>query len=85
VIDEAALIRALESRRIRGAGLDVFDTEPLPAGHAFYRLPNVLLSPHTADHTPGWRDAAIQCFLDNFERFRAGQPLENMVDKNAGY
>jgi phosphoglycerate dehydrogenase-like enzyme len=85
VIDEAALIRALESRRIRGAGLDVFDTEPLPEGHAFYRLPNVLLSPHTADHTPGWRDAAIQCFLDNFERFRAGQPLENVVDKHAGY
>ncbi len=85
VIDEAALIHALESGKIRGAALDVFDTEPLPAGHPFYRLRNVLLSPHSADHTPGWRHRAVQCFLDNFERFTKGEPLQNLVDKNAGY
>ena len=85
VIDEAALIHALESNRIRGAGLDVFTTEPLPAGHPFYRLKNVLLSPHCADHTPGWLDRAIDFFLENFERFRKGEPLENVVDKHAGY
>lgn len=85
VIDEAALIRALESGKIRGAALDVFDTEPLPSGHSFYRLTNVLLSPHSADHTPGWRHRAVQTFLDNFDRFSKGEPLLNLVDKHAGY
>jgi phosphoglycerate dehydrogenase-like enzyme len=85
VIDEKPLIDALVSKRIRGAGLDVFEVEPLPTGHAFYKLENVLMSAHTADHTNGWRDNAIQCFLDNFERFRKGEPLQNVVDKHAGY
>jgi phosphoglycerate dehydrogenase-like enzyme len=85
VIDEPALIAALEANKIRGAALDVFTVEPLPAGHAFYKMPNVLLSPHSADHTAGWRERAFQCFLDNFARFRKGEPLENVVDKHAGY
>jgi phosphoglycerate dehydrogenase-like enzyme len=85
VIAEAALVAALEQRRIRGAALDVFDKEPLPADHAFYGLDNVLLSPHSADHTVGWEQLAMQIFLDNFERFRNGQPLTNVVDKKAGY
>jgi phosphoglycerate dehydrogenase-like enzyme len=85
VIDEVSLVAALESNKIRGAALDVFDVEPLPAGHAFYKLTNVLLSPHSADHTPGWRDDAFQCFLDNFGRFTKGEPLQNLVDKHAGY
>ncbi len=82
---EDALVRALEEGWIRGAALDVFDREPLPAGHPFYRLKNVLLSPHCADHTPGWEEAAMEVFLENFERFRAGQPLRNLVDKRLGY
>ena len=85
VIAEAALVAALEQGRIKGAALDVFDTEPLPAGHPFYRLPNVLLSPHSADHTVGWADLAIHKFIENFQRFRNGQPLDNIVDKTAGY
>ena len=85
VIDEAALIAALEAKKIRGAALDVFNVEPLPAGHAFYKLENVLLSPHSADHTGGWRDRAVQFFLDNFDRFAKGEPLQNVVDKHAGY
>jgi len=85
VIDETALIAALESKKIRGAALDVFTVEPLPPGHPFYKLENVLLSPHSADHTPGWRDRAFQLFVDNLERFRKGEPLENVVDKHAGY
>jgi phosphoglycerate dehydrogenase-like enzyme len=85
VIDEAALIGALESNRIRGAALDVFNTEPLPAGHPFWTLPNVLLSPHTADRVDGFLDPALDCFLDNMERFRTGEPLRNLVDKHAGY
>jgi phosphoglycerate dehydrogenase-like enzyme len=85
VVEEKALIRALEDRRIRGAALDVFEQEPLPAGHPFFRLDNVLLSPHCADHTTGWTAQSMAVFLDNFERFRKGEPLRNMVDKRRGY
>jgi phosphoglycerate dehydrogenase-like enzyme len=85
VIVESDLIAALQSKRIRGAALDVFDEEPLPEGHPFYVLENVLLSPHSADHTVGWADLATEVFLENFERFRSGQPLKNIVDKRAGY
>lgn len=85
VVDEGALIDALKIGRIRGAALDVFDTEPLPSGHPFYRLENVLLSPHCADHTPDWKEQAMQFFLENFERFRKGQPLKNVVNKKMGY
>ncbi len=85
VVDEAALIAALTSQRIRGAALDVYTQEPLPAGHPFYGMENVLFSPHSADHTVGWTALAVNQFISNFERFRAGQPLENLVDKRAGY
>jgi phosphoglycerate dehydrogenase-like enzyme len=85
VIAEAALVQALQERRIRGAALDVFDEEPLAEGHPFYRLDNVLLSPHCADHTPTWLEDAMRFFLDNFERYRNGEPLLNVVDKRLGY
>jgi phosphoglycerate dehydrogenase-like enzyme len=85
LVDEAALVRALEQEKIRGAALDVFEVEPLASGHPFYRLKTVLVSPHSTDHTPGWRDDALQCFMRNLERFMAGRPLENTVDKQAGY
>ena len=85
VIVEQALIAALTEKRIQGAALDVFDVEPLPEGHPFYKLDNVLLSPHSADHVVGWADSAMNQFIENFERFRNGQPLENVVDKKAGY
>jgi phosphoglycerate dehydrogenase-like enzyme len=85
VIQEAALVTALSEKRIKGAALDVFDTEPLPQGHPFYKLENVLLSPHCADHTPDWLDQAMRFFLAQFERFRKGEPLRNVVDKKIGY
>jgi phosphoglycerate dehydrogenase-like enzyme len=85
VVDERALVRALEEKRIRGAALDVFEQEPLPSGHPFYRLENVLLSPHSADHTEGWIAQSMEVFLDNFARFREGSPLRNVVDKRQGY
>lgn len=84
-VDEAALVAALRDKKIRGAALDVFDTEPLPPGHPFWTLDNLLLSPHCADHVDGWLDGAMDLFLDNLERFRKGDPLLNVVDKNAGY
>jgi phosphoglycerate dehydrogenase-like enzyme len=85
VIVERALIRALAARRIRGAALDVFDEEPLPSGHPLWNLPNVLISPHSADHTVGWLERAMAVFVRNFDRFIKGEPLENVVDKHAGY
>jgi phosphoglycerate dehydrogenase-like enzyme len=85
VIDEAAMVRALTEGRIKGAALDVFDSEPLPQGHAFYKLENVLLSPHCADHTATWIDDAMRFFLTQFERYRKGEPLLNVVDKKLGY
>src|ERR1044071_3378422 len=85
VIDEAAMVQALRDNRIKGAALDVFDREPLPEGHPLYSLQNVLLSPHCADHTIDWMDRAMQFFLEQFERFRKGEPLLNIVDKKLGY
>ena len=85
VISEPALIQALQERRIKGAGLDVFDKEPLPQDHPFWKLDNVLLSPHCADHTSTWMEEAMDLFVSNFERFAKGEPLQNIVDKRAGY
>jgi phosphoglycerate dehydrogenase-like enzyme len=85
VINEEAMVRALTGGRIAGAALDVFDHEPLPMGHPFYKLENVLLSPHCADHTPDWLDNAMKFFIEQYERFRKGQPLLNIVDKKLGY
>src|SRR5262249_32725248 len=85
VVVESALVEALEKKRILGASLDVFEQEPLPPDHPFYRLPNVLLSPHCADRAAGWQQVAMRVFLDNLERYRRGEPLHNVVDKKAGY
>jgi phosphoglycerate dehydrogenase-like enzyme len=85
VIDEPAMIKALAEGRIKGAGLDVFTHEPLPDGHPFYRMENVLLSPHCADHTMDWLEQAMQFFLENFERYTKGEPLRNVVNKKLGY
>jgi len=84
-VDQAALVEALEQGRLRGAALDVFETEPLPAESPLWRLPNVLLSPHCADHVPGWVDEAMRVFLRQLERFRRGEPLRDVVDKARGY
>jgi len=85
IIDESALVRVLTEKTIRGAALDVFDEEPLPKGHPFYRLDNVLLSPHCADHTPDWLDNATLFFAEQFERYQRGEKLRNLVDKSLGY
>ncbi|MEA2570039.1 MAG: hypothetical protein QOI24_2040 [Acidobacteriota bacterium] len=85
VVDEAALIDTLRAGRIRGAALDVFENEPLAAGHPFWSMENVLLSPHCADHTDDAHDRTMQFFLENLRRFQDGEPLVNLVDKAKGY
>jgi phosphoglycerate dehydrogenase-like enzyme len=85
VIDEAAMLRALTAKKIKGAGLDVFEHEPLPPGNPMYHLENVLLSPHCADHTKEWLNQAMRFFLQQYHRFTVGDPLENVVNKSLGY
>lgn len=84
-VDEDALLDALRDQRIRGAALDVFETEPLPAEHPLWQLDNVLISPHTADHTADAHVRAVQFFIENLKRFRAGESLQNVVDKYEQY
>jgi phosphoglycerate dehydrogenase-like enzyme len=85
LVHEAVLVEALQQKRIRGAALDVFEVEPLPSGHPFYGMENVLLSPHAADHTPGYLGLGMESFIRNLKRFQNGEPLANVVDKTAGY
>jgi phosphoglycerate dehydrogenase-like enzyme len=85
VLDEAALADALRSRRIAGAALDVFADEPLPADHPFWDLPGVIVSPHMSGDFIGWPAAVSGLFVENFRRWRAGEPLLNVVDKERGY
>jgi phosphoglycerate dehydrogenase-like enzyme len=85
VVNEAALLRALTEKRIKGAALDVFENEPLPPGHPFFKLENVLLSPHCADHTLTWTADAMRFFVEQYKRFRNGEPLKNVVEKHLGY
>ena len=85
VVDEAALVSLLRSRAIRGAALDVFETEPLPPDHPLWTLDNVLISPHSADHTSDAHDRAMQFYVENLRRFQRGEPLENVVDKEQMY
>ncbi len=85
VIDQLALITALNQKKIRGAGLDVFEHEPIPADDPIWSFENVFISPHTADHTHDWFDQAMHLFLRQYDRFRKGEQLENIVDKHLGY
>jgi len=85
VIDQAALVRALTAGKIKGAGLDVFEQEPIPADDPIFKLPNILISPHSADHTKDWLNQAMQFFLDQYQRFSSEQPLQNIVEKHLGY
>jgi phosphoglycerate dehydrogenase-like enzyme len=85
VIDERSLLAALDEGRLLGAALDVFEQEPLRPDHPFWRMDNVLVSPHTADHTAGWEANTMGPFLENLRRFRDGEALLNQVDKKLGY
>jgi len=84
-IQQPALIQALREGWIAGAGLDVFEQEPLPATSPLWELDNVIMTAHYAGLTPAYDQRALAIFLDNLQRYRAGQPLQNVVDKAAGY
>ena len=79
IVDEGALVAALEDGRLGGAYLDVFETEPLPADSPLWGLANVILTPHAADSVPDWPARFAAFFADNLERWLARRPLENVV------
>ena len=85
LIDHEALRRALDDGRVGLASLDCVDPEPLPAGHWLYAHPRVRLSPHTSWSMPGAFDRLIGPFLENLRRYRASQPLQDIVDVARGY
>ncbi len=85
VIDETALVRALESGRLGGAMLDVFQREPLPADHPLWKLENVLLTPHTGGTSAYFWERETELIVRNIGLYLAGRPLENRVDKGRGY
>jgi phosphoglycerate dehydrogenase-like enzyme len=81
IVDLADLTAALQAGEIAGAGLDVFEIEPLPADHPLWRMPNVIITPHTAAASPRIAERHLETLLDNLRRFVAGEPLRNVVDK----
>ena len=85
LVDEEALVEVLEEGHLRGAALDVFRTEPLPEGHPLWELPNVLITPHVSAVSRGFWRRHTDLIVENLERFLAGRPLLNEVDRDAGY
>jgi phosphoglycerate dehydrogenase-like enzyme len=71
--------------KIRGAGLDVFYEEPLPADSRLYKLDNVLMSPHCADRTKDFQFSSLEMYVQKVKKYVAGEGVENPVDKHAGY
>lgn len=80
VVDEQALIQALQSGHLRGAALDVFETEPLPRESPLWGMPNVIVSPHSASTSDRENERLTELFCDNLRRFLAGDPLRNVLN-----
>jgi phosphoglycerate dehydrogenase-like enzyme len=82
-VEQDALIAALESGDLAGAVLDVFEVEPLPAGHPFWTAPNVIITSHTS--APSFPVEITKVFIENYRRYAAGEPLQYLVDFERGY
>ncbi len=85
IINEKDLIKALKKGWIAGAGLDVFETEPLPADSPLWNMDNVILTPHISGFTSHYDDRAVDLFAENLRRYLAGEPLLNLVERERGY
>lgn len=85
VVDEGALVRALRSGRLAGAGLDVFESEPLPRSSPLWRMENVIISPHVGGNSDRTADRAAHLFAVNLSRYLEGRPLLNVVNRSRGY
>jgi phosphoglycerate dehydrogenase-like enzyme len=85
IVDEKALIKALESGALGGAALDVFETEPLPEDSPLWSVPNLIISPHIAGNMPDYLDQAGDVFVENMQRFLEGREMLNVVEWARGY
>ncbi|CAN5762683.1 D-2-hydroxyacid dehydrogenase [soil metagenome] len=85
IVDTEALLELLESGKLGGAGLDVTDPEPPPAGHPLWNAPNVVLTAHTSGAAPRLWERSTEILVDNLERYLSGQRLNNIVDYEQGY
>jgi phosphoglycerate dehydrogenase-like enzyme len=85
ILDEAALAAALREKRIGGAALDVFEAEPLPAESPLWSFDNAILTPHVSNSSPRVRERSLGLVVENVRRFKAGEPLLNLVDRAVGY
>ncbi len=85
IVDEQALMKALTTGQIGGAGLDVLPEEPLPEDHPLWKMENVLITPHTAGGSPNRNDRLVDLFCENLKRFLAGKELLSPIDKEKGY
>lgn len=85
IVDEAALLTALTEGWIAGAGIDTFATEPLPPESPFWTLPNIFITSHNSGSSPRSIERSVNLFLDNLNRYQAGLPLRNVVDRRSGY
>jgi phosphoglycerate dehydrogenase-like enzyme len=85
LVDQDALVAALDRGQLSGASLDTVDPEPLPEGHPLYAHPKVRVSPHISWSAPGTLERTLGIFVDNVARYRAGEPLTGVVDLDAGY
>jgi phosphoglycerate dehydrogenase-like enzyme len=85
IVDESALVDALKAGALRGAALDVFAQEPLPADSPLLAMPNVLATPHTGSVSPCFWDRETDLMTDNLARFLTGERLVNLVDRQRGY
>lgn len=85
VVCHAALIESLEDGRLKGAALDVFETEPLPSESPLWNMANVIITPHCSSVYEGWEARSIEMFCDNIERWRRGEKRHNIVDPSRGY
>ena len=85
VTDQKALGAALAAGHLRGAAVDVFETEPLPQDSPLWGLENLIVTPHCSSVYDGWGIKSVTMFCENLSRYRSGEPLKNVVDPERGY
>jgi len=85
IVDEPALIDALEEKRLAGAALDVFAKEPLPAENPLWKAPNIIITPHVSWFSPKYKERTGMMFVENLDRYLHGEPMFNKYDRERSY
>ncbi|MCP4422434.1 MAG: D-2-hydroxyacid dehydrogenase, partial [Chloroflexi bacterium] len=85
IVNEADLVRGLKKGWLAGAGLDVFETEPLPDSSPLWEMANVIMTPHISGFTPHYNERVSDIFVENLRRYLANEPLLNLVNRAEEY